>query len=255
MKLLNISGSFKGNTAFDLAMKSRNPKCSDVIKRDRPIKPNPDKLARAKQNIKDTTSVTETTAPSSDGLKKFENMFMAGGAAAAAASGQQQLQSSKYTDQDTSKVSVISNQDVRKEAKSESKLESWMDDSDEDQDDEIGSPRKSVPDLTKGASKEDLFDSLFKSGNDSKAKKPSGSIVYKTNVLSDDLFFSNPVETDIDIDLNKDRLHSTNVAENESWLFETGGSQFFPSVVNKSQSSNQVVLSSFQPDLNSKSDI
>jgi ankyrin repeat protein len=78
-----------GKTAYELALTSSNPKCSDVIKLDRPVKPNPSKLVRAVNNMQASvtttnkspdTSVSEAAQqqhrPSSAAaMKKFENLF------------------------------------------------------------------------------------------------------------------------------------------------------------------------------------
>ena len=169
-KSLRDNGS---NTAYDLALKSKNPKCSDIIKQDRPIKPNPAKLTRAKS--KTDSSLTEDYRPTSDDKEKFDNIFSGGNnnkntsnnnnnksdASQGFVPKSMQASNSKYHDSNASKLTSEDKLDAAKSNKSD-KIESWVD-SDEDEDDDLGaSPRSKAPGGGDTSNRNnETFDSIF----------------------------------------------------------------------------------------------
>ena len=124
-------------TAINLAEMSRNKNCVNLFKENRPIKPNSSHLSRVKRSLSQnerSTADLATALSSTDGNKKFENIFAGKGARDSAVS---KDASAKYRAQDaesdTSKI--ISEEKSGKMVLSHNKSDknTW-DDSDNDTD-------------------------------------------------------------------------------------------------------------------------
>jgi hypothetical protein len=153
-------------SAYDYALKSKNPKSSDLFKQDRPVKPNPDKLARAKQTAVMQKSADEST--SDGGQKKFDNIFAGGSGGGAGNKPSAQQPEKKYTggggeSANTSRITEDNKLDATK-SKISDKIDSWMssddddeDEEEEDEDDEVG--KRATPRAK--AVKKDSFEAIF----------------------------------------------------------------------------------------------
>ncbi len=175
------------NSAMEYALRSRNPKCAELIEEDRPVKPNPARLARAKHtSIKGDTSSVEQLS-SSDAPKKFENIFgnNANNSNLNKSNASQSSPNKKHVagggeSANTSRITEDNKLDVTKSNKSE-KIDSWLS-SDEDEDDDDEDAENESPRSKSNKKKEnESFEAIFANASFQNKSITTNKSILKSN--------------------------------------------------------------------------